>query len=150
MDKNSKSPKGHYEVGYGRPPGHTRFKKGQSGNPSGRPKGRVKVTNIDLVLDEVASVAIAVNDNGRHRKISKLKALITSEFNKALKGNPSSVKSIVSLLSKRSARAEPDNFEPESTAEEARKDFDDFLNGIAARSSKAAEAPKRQDERKIE
>ena len=28
-----------YEVGYGKPPKHTRFKKGQSGNPKGRPKG---------------------------------------------------------------------------------------------------------------
>jgi hypothetical protein len=28
-----------YEVGYGRPPKHTRFRKGQSGNPKGRPKG---------------------------------------------------------------------------------------------------------------
>jgi len=28
-----------YEVGYGQPPHHTRFKKGQSGNPRGRPCG---------------------------------------------------------------------------------------------------------------
>lgn len=28
-----------YDVGYGRPPEETRFKKGQSGNPRGRPKG---------------------------------------------------------------------------------------------------------------
>lgn len=28
-----------YEVGYGKPPAETRFKKGQSGNPNGRPKG---------------------------------------------------------------------------------------------------------------
>ena len=28
-----------YEVGYGKPPRHTRFTKGQSGNPRGRPAG---------------------------------------------------------------------------------------------------------------
>ena len=27
-----------YEVGYGKPPKATRFKKGQSGNPKGRPR----------------------------------------------------------------------------------------------------------------
>jgi hypothetical protein len=28
-----------YEVGYAKPPPYTRFRKGQSGNPKGRPKG---------------------------------------------------------------------------------------------------------------
>ena len=32
-------PSASYEVGYKRPPKHTRFKKGHSGNPKGRPKG---------------------------------------------------------------------------------------------------------------
>ena len=35
----SRDKKGDYTVGYGKPPTATRFKKGQSGNPKGRPKG---------------------------------------------------------------------------------------------------------------
>ena len=34
---------GNYEVGYGKPPLHSRFKKGQSGNPKGFPKGGEKL-----------------------------------------------------------------------------------------------------------
>ena len=32
------SAEGDYEVGYGKPPKHSRFKPGQSGNPKGRPR----------------------------------------------------------------------------------------------------------------
>jgi hypothetical protein len=37
---------GDYEVGYGRPPRHTRFAKGQSGNPRGRPCGAKNFTTL--------------------------------------------------------------------------------------------------------
>jgi Family of unknown function (DUF5681) len=36
-----------YKVGYGRPPEHSRFKRGQSGNPRGRPR---KHRNFRTVL----------------------------------------------------------------------------------------------------
>ena len=36
---NRKGAEGNHEVGYGKPPKHTRFKPGQSGNSKGRPKG---------------------------------------------------------------------------------------------------------------
>ena len=35
----------HEAVGYKKPPKHSRFKKGQSGNPSGRRKGRSSTVN---------------------------------------------------------------------------------------------------------
>jgi hypothetical protein len=41
--------KGDYEIGYGKPPAGRRFKKGQSGNPTGRPAKIAKNTAPLLV-----------------------------------------------------------------------------------------------------
>lgn len=38
-------------VGYKRPPVHSRFKKGQSGNPGGKPKGPTLLAEIHAELD---------------------------------------------------------------------------------------------------
>jgi len=57
-----------YEVGYGKPPCHTRFVKGQSGNPRGRPPG---TKNLKTLLSEALNEMVIVTDNGRSRKITK-------------------------------------------------------------------------------
>ncbi len=50
---------GEYEVGYGKPPQHTQFKKGQSGNPRGRPrKPEPDPINVTAVLAEPIPVRI--------------------------------------------------------------------------------------------
>jgi hypothetical protein len=62
-----------YEVGYGKPPHHTRFKKGQSGNPRGRPKGS---KNLPTLLSEALNEPVVVAENGRRRKITMRQAII--------------------------------------------------------------------------
>jgi hypothetical protein len=57
-----------YKVGYKKPPLHTRFKKGQSGNPRGRPRG---AKNFSTVLNDALNERVVVTENGRRRKISK-------------------------------------------------------------------------------
>ena len=57
-----------YKVGYKKPPLHTRFKKGQSGNPRGRPRG---AKNFSSVLNDALNQRVVVTENGRRRKISK-------------------------------------------------------------------------------
>ena len=61
-----------YEVGYGKPPKDTQFKKGSSGNPKGRPK---KVRDFDLELLRQSRATIVVNVNGRPRRMSKHEAV---------------------------------------------------------------------------
>ena len=57
-----------YKVGYKKPPLHSRFKKGQSGNPRGRPRG---AKNFSTVLNDALNQPVFVTENGRRRKISK-------------------------------------------------------------------------------
>ena len=71
------------EVGYRKPPRRTRFRKGQSGNPRGRPSG---AKNLSTMLSEALNERVIVAENGRRRKITKRKAIITQVVNRAAKG----------------------------------------------------------------
>jgi hypothetical protein len=62
-----------YDVGYGKPPLHTRFRKGQSGNPKGRGKG---TKNFATIFVKAMSQPVTINENGKRKKISKLAAAI--------------------------------------------------------------------------
>jgi DNA-binding FadR family transcriptional regulator len=73
-----------YEVGYKRPPRRTRFTKGESGNPNGRPKGS---KNLATLLEKELRQRVVVNENGRRRSITKQEAMIKHLVNKALSGD---------------------------------------------------------------
>ena len=57
-----------YVVGYKKPPQHTRFQKGQSGNSRGKVRGR---KNYRTEFLEELSEKVTVSENGRPRKLSK-------------------------------------------------------------------------------
>lgn len=90
--KNPKNPAANasgsdYEVGYGKPPRHTRFQPGQSGNPRGRPKG---TKNLKTDLMEELREKIVIREGDRPRKVSKQRAMMKSVVNRAIKGDPRS------------------------------------------------------------
>ena len=59
---------GDYEVGYKRPPAHSQFRKGQSGNPKGRPKG---AKSFRTLAREALNEPVRVTENGRVRTLTK-------------------------------------------------------------------------------
>jgi hypothetical protein len=73
-----------YEVGYGKPPRYTRFKKGQSGNPRGRPSD---AKNLSSLLDRALNEPVFIIENGRRRKVSKRRAFINRLVDRAAEGD---------------------------------------------------------------
>ncbi len=74
-----------YEVGYGRPPRHTRWKKGESGNPR-RKKRRAREGTI-AILERLLMHPVQIMINGEVGKMSALEAIITQLIQKDLAGN---------------------------------------------------------------
>ena len=81
-------------VGYGKPPENTRFKKGVSGNPKGRPRGRL---NVATVFMKTLRERVVINENGQRRKVSKLEAAVKQLVNKAASGDQRSMRLLVDL-----------------------------------------------------
>ena len=73
-----------YQVGYGNPAHHTWFKKGQSGNPTGRPRGS---KNLTTLLEKELKQRVVVTENGRRRSITKQEAMVKHLVNKAISGD---------------------------------------------------------------
>ncbi|MCJ2057175.1 DUF5681 domain-containing protein [Methylobacterium sp. J-048] len=91
-------PTGDYEVGYGRPPAHTRFKPGQSGNPRGRAKGARDVkTVIEEAMKREFSQTVTVVEGGKSRTLTKLDLIVITNVNKAAKGEARSLRELLAL-----------------------------------------------------
>jgi len=95
---------GDYEVGYGKPPRETRFKRGQSGNPRGRPPG---AKNLSTLLNEALNESVVVTENGGRKRISKRRAAFKQLVNDAAKGEWRALKLLVDILQDIERRTEP-------------------------------------------
>jgi hypothetical protein len=71
------------EVGYRRPPASTRYPKGRSGNPKGRPKGRYNGPPYDAILGQ----KVTIKEDGSERRVTAAEAFLLYMTKRALDGD---------------------------------------------------------------
>jgi len=85
-----------YDVGFRKPPKGNRFKKGQSGNPKGRPKPS-QISDVTPIIDSVLAEPAQIRDGDRVRTVSKLEATLRAQIGRALKGDPRAIRVLFNL-----------------------------------------------------
>ena len=107
-----------YEVGYGKPPQHSRFRKGQCGNPRGRPKGS---KNLATIVGEALDQKVVVNEGGRRRKITKREAVITQLVNRSAQADLKATQMLLGLMHEIERRSETASAETRTFSDKDRQ-----------------------------
>lgn len=85
------------EAGYRRPPQQTRFKPGQSGNPSGRPRG---TRNAKTTLANIVNEPFKVREGERVRRTNRFGAMTLAHVHKGMKGDVRSFNAVTSIMAR--------------------------------------------------
>jgi hypothetical protein len=95
------------ELGYRKPPKHTQWRRGQSGNPKGRKKGS---RNFKTEVKELLNSMVSVVRDGKPAKMSAQRAALERLFDKALKGDIRALTQLIRLAQEQTD-AEPSSVE---------------------------------------
>ena len=87
-------------VGFGKPPETSRYKKGQSGNPKGRPRNRRREIPYDHVLGQM----VTIREEGRERRVTAAEAFILSLTKKGLEGDHASARASLAAIEEARAK----------------------------------------------
>ena len=81
MSRSSKD----YEIGHGRPPKATQWKKGQSANPGGR-STPPSISLLEMI-DKLLLTSIKITRDGESKRVAVLKVILEQLWNKAIAGD---------------------------------------------------------------
>jgi hypothetical protein len=84
-----------YDIGYGKPPQHTQFPKGRSGNPAGRPKG---ARSLEEELKRLLATKTKIKLNGTIKTVPAVRALGIVLIQKAMAGDVRALSKIVEIV----------------------------------------------------
>ena len=87
-----------YEVGYGKPPLHSRFKPGQSGYTGGRKQAKPSPSEL---LDRILEEKLTVSEGGKSKRMPKLEVFLRQLVAHAIANDRQSVKLVLDYLNKR-------------------------------------------------
>ena len=93
------------KVGPGKPPRHTRFKPGQSGNPNGRPKGS---KNFATILQQQLTKKITITVDGKPRRMTVQEVIARRLATDSMKGTTKAMELLIKLTSVKSDEAGKD------------------------------------------
>ena len=91
------SPADEHKVGYGKPPVHTRFRKGKSGNPGGRPRGMTAGRATALALQEAYRL-VNVREGDNVITLPAIQVILRSQIALAAKGNGPAQRSVIEAV----------------------------------------------------
>jgi hypothetical protein len=118
---------GSYVVGKGKTPVHTRWQKGQSGNPRGKKKG---TPNTDTIIIDLMETPITVKTASGERKMSRKAALFQRMWEMAAKGDLKAAKFLFDRYSEAQGRRPETEVEDEGLSETDRSQLDSFMAAL--------------------
>jgi hypothetical protein len=118
-----------YDIGYGKPPVATRFPKGTSGNPGGRPR---RSETADTLLAKILARKVTVRDGNGVQKLTVLETMLRSLANSAARGDLRATKLILERVESLQSDATPSPHRADS-GPSAREVLEERLRALAER-----------------
>lgn len=99
MSNNSKKKvPGDYEVGYGKPPKHSQYVKGETGNPFGRAR---QSPDLDAAIAKQLRRKVTITEGGEQRRLRLVDALAMRITSDAAKGRPAAIREVKASMKRR-------------------------------------------------